>query len=134
MQRLTISSSRWAKGDGLHHRVRKDVQRRVSAKSSFGLSIFRSQVSRFSRCSLILCDERWRFQVNLTRIVDSVSRDLQYALRTMRKRPGFAVTTVLTLALVIGANTAIFTVVRAVLLRPLRYSDPERLVEITGGA
>jgi len=72
--------------------------------------------------------------VNLTRIVDSVSRDLQYALRTMRKRPGFAVTTVLTLALVIGANTAIFTVVRAVLLRPLRYSDPERLVEITGGA
>ena len=72
--------------------------------------------------------------MNINRIVDSVSRDLQYALRTMRKRPGFAVTTVLTLALVIGANTAIFTVVRAVLLRPLRYSDPERLVEITGGA
>jgi predicted permease len=52
----------------------------------------------------------------------------------MLKQPGFAVTIVLTLAFAIGANTAIFTVVRAVLLRPLRYSHPDRLVQITGGA
>ena len=72
--------------------------------------------------------------MSINRLLNAVSHDLGYALRTMRKQPGFIVTTVLTLALVIGANTAIFTVVRAVLLRPLRYSDPERLVQITGGA
>jgi predicted permease len=72
--------------------------------------------------------------MSINRLLAAVSHDLGYALRTMRKQPGFTATTMLTLAFVIGANTAIFTVVRAVLLRPLRYSDPERLVQITGGA
>ena len=66
--------------------------------------------------------------MSINRLLGSVFQDLGYALRTMRKQPGFTATTMLTLALVIGADTAIFTVVRAVLLRPLRYSDPERLV------
>jgi predicted permease len=72
--------------------------------------------------------------MNINRFIDFLSHDLRYALRTMRKQPGFVVTTVLTLAFAIGANTAIFTVVRTVLLRPLRYTNPERLVQISGGA
>ena len=57
-------------------------------------------------------------------------RDLRYAIRVLLKSPVFTITATLTLALCIGANTAIYTVVDRVLLRPLPYPQPERLADV----
>ena len=66
----------------------------------------------------------------LSRALETLLQDARYGVRNLRRTPGFAVVVVLTMALGIGANTAIFSVINGVLLRPLPYGDPERLVAL----
>jgi predicted permease len=66
--------------------------------------------------------------------IDDLLRDLQYAGRNLRRSPGFATLAILIMALGIGANTAVFSVVNAVLLKPLAYRDADRIVALTNSS
>ena len=81
--------------------------------------------------NLTLTTERTR-DVHISAWGETILQDIQYALRRLRGRPMFALTAILTLALVIGANGAIFSVLEAVLLRPLPFPKPSQLVALLG--
>ena len=66
------------------------------------------------------------------RWLEQLGQDIRFALRSLARNPGFALTAICTLALGIGANTAVFSVVSGVVLRPLPFAEPERLMQISG--
>jgi predicted permease len=76
--------------------------------------------------SALIREDIWKW--NSLNLLEGMLRDLAYAARTLRRTPGFATMAILVMALGIGANTALFTVVHSVLLKPLPFADPVRLV------
>src|SRR2546429_1061559 len=89
-----------------------------SVKTEFGNTVVVQEVTR----------GMWRWNW-----VEQLQRDVRYSIRTMLRNPGFTAVAIITLALGIGATTAVFSVVNGVLLRPLPYPDPSRLVWIQDG-
>src|ERR1700722_5627548 len=63
-------------------------------------------------------------------LLQQLGRDLRFAVRQLRKSPGYSIVVIVTLALGVGANTTVFSVVDAVMLRPLPYAEPQQLVEV----
>jgi len=91
-------------------------QARIAALRSFG--------------GVTQIQERYRNQRGIP-MLEQLNRDLRFGIRQLRRSPGFAITAVLTLALGVGANTAIFTLIDSIVLRPLPYANQDRLVSIS---
>ena len=115
-------------------RVERNVALGMSPHEARREALLRFGDLSLVRHQLVAHDERRRQSEGRREYLMDFIQDLRFGWRSIRRAPGFALAAILTLALGIGANAAIFSVVHAIVLRPLPYARPERLVSIGTGA
>ena len=116
--------------DGLGQDIRDHIERETQDNIDKGMApeeARRQAMIRFGNVALTMEDTQavWGWPS-----LDAIRQDLRYVLRTLRRKPAFALVVILTLGFGIGLTTATFSIVNAALIRPLGFADPERLVAL----
>ena len=128
MRWLSQLFSRNRRYDDVSASIQEHIEERTEELIEEGMPPLQAgQTARREFGNVALIEERSR-EVWQWATVESIAADLKLVLRRLRRSPGFAVTVLLTLAIGIGANTAVFSVLNSVLLRPLPYPEPQQLV------
>jgi predicted permease len=130
MRWLSQLLSRNRRYDDVSASIQEHIQERTEELIEEGMAPLQArQTARREFGNVALIEERSR-EVWQWATVESIVADLKLVLRRLRRSPGFAATVLLTLAIGIGANTAVFSVLNSVLLRPLPYPEPQQLVAL----
>lgn len=115
----------------LEEELRFHLEARTRDNLSANMNVEAAQQDARRRFGNITLAKERAHEMNIVMSMETIGRDLRYTLRNLYKSPGFTVVAILTLALGFGANTAVFTVVNGVLLRPLPFPSPGRLFLIS---